>query len=661
MMSYGVNSLDEAVAQGLIAPEEQLEFAQALDFVWRIRNELHFHTGTAQDRLTFKHQKHLAEAFGYRSEQQSGVLQFMQEYYGAASRLRRFLSITARVCDYPAPPSIADAAGAPRDLVIEEGQLFAGLGDPAWFAHEPARLMRVYWESARHGARISRSTERLVTQHLHLVGDTFHASDLVRRFFIAVCNRPTSAGAVLRDMANSGLLGRYFPEFSEIRGVLRYADFHHYPVDEHTLLAVESLARIPDLGGPVGGCLRESLENLSDPYIVVMAILFHDLGKAAGEVHVQESVERTRAICQRIGMPEEDTERIAFLVQHHMLMNNISQFRDTDDEHIVQSFANTVKTDQRLRGLLLLSFADLYAVGPNVWNDWKGTLLLQLYLKTVKRLLGRAETVGEEFWKAEKARRVVEATRDDIKNQVEDHLRGLGQRYFVAFTPDRIATHLACVAEARKTGLCVWSALNGGDRHGEVVICTRDRHGLFSELAGTFAAQLIDVNSAALFTRPDGYVVDCFTVTDARQRRAPTRRQLAKVERILREVLLHGDSIQDYVDRSRRRLFALLQPRIPVPTRIQFDNESSRIHTVIDIETGDRTGLLYDITRAMAEAGLNITAARVVTDARRVRDSFYVHKNHNRILDEEERETVRASIHNAIHPRSTAESKGDAR
>jgi [protein-PII] uridylyltransferase len=389
-----------------------------------------------------------------------------------------------------------------------------------------------------------------------------------------------------------------------------------------------------------------------------MAVLFHDLGKAAGEVHVAESVHLTRQICRRIGALPEDEERIAFLVKHHILMTTISQYRDIDDEDIVRQFAETMKNEQRLRALFLLSYADLRAVGPTVWNDWKGALLLTLYLRSVKRLLGKAETVDEEYWRSAKAAAVAAAAPADMRNEVEAHLQGLGQRYFVAFQPEQIARHIESVAEVRRDGLAVKFNANAVTGLTEVVICTRDSHGLFSKIAGCFASQLVDINEAALFTRPDGIVIDCFTVCSAKHLRPLTPAEEEKVEETLRAVLRGGEDVQAHVDRATKRLFALLQPRVPVPTRIEFDNESSRSHTIIDIETGDRTGLLYDITHAMSESGLDIATARIVTDARRVRDSFYVTCNSGKIESEEVHAVIREAIHNAIHPRAAAEAKG---
>ncbi len=648
-------NLDDAVNQGLVSPEEQLELIDALDFMWRVRNELHFHAGKARDRLSYADQGHIARAFGYKKGEQPRMSHLMQDYYSAARQLRRFLQSAAKICNYSGIDSIEGSGEPVRSRVlVRDGALHLASTDENWFSQSPPRLMEIIWECARRRLPLSRSLERHIAANLHLVGDAFRASEVVRRYFLAVCSRPYEAGFALRQAANVGLLSRYIPEFGAIRDIIRYEDFHHYPVDEHTLLAIEALAKLQTMDDPVGRCLRESVEHLSDAHILVLAILFHDIGKAVGDVHVEESVRLTHEICRRIALPEDDEERIVFLVKNHLLMTNISQFRDVDDEDIVRVFSDTMKTEQRLRALFLLTYTDLSAVGPNVWNDWKGALLLKLYLRAEKMLLGRAETVGEDYWRLRKSAEVKQLVNAKLGEQVDSHLTALGERYLVAFSPQQIARHLQCLAAAMNTGLALHCTSVPQTGMSEIVVCTRDRQGLFAQLAGSFAAHLIDVNGAALFTRPDGYVIDVFHVADARSRRPLTPAEFVQVERTMHGVLLEHQNIREVVERSRRRLFALLQPRIPVRTRIEFDNHSSKTHTVIDVETGDRTGLLYDVVGAMAEAGLDISTARIVTDARRVRDSFYVTLE-GRKIGEEEQSEIRACLHNAIHPVSAVD------
>lgn len=645
---HDINSLDEAVSRDFITPDEHLNIIESLDFIWRIRNALHFTSGRSDDTLTFEHQRDIARSFGYGDD----IGAFMSDYYRAARTVRR-LYRAARTAvtgtggaDAPAPEHTADG------LFVSGKLLHLPKDNEGWFAHNPVRLMDACWNSARHNVRFSRALELAIRDNLGLVNDEFRQNNLVRRFFVATCNRPLHAGQALREAARCGLLGAYLPEFDDVRNILRYEDFHSYPTDEHTLRAVEAIGELADSGSPVERCLREALENLSDPYILIMALLFHDLGKVEGEVHVEASERITHEICQRIGMPEEDEERIAFLVRHHILMTTISQYRDIDDEETVQQFAKTMQTEQRLRALFLLSYADLSAVGPGVWNDWKGALLMRLYLRTVRVLLGRVEMSDEAYWHAPKADAIREATPPELREDVESHIRGLGQRYFVAYSAEQIARHIAIMHRAKDEGLVVDAIPDADTGTSELVVCTKDRPGLFAAIAGALSSHLVDVTSAAGFTAPDGIVVDSFTVSDARNGTPLTKAQTDRIERILRDVLVDGADIGDYMERARKKIFTLLQPKVPIRTRIQFDNDSSKTHTVVDIETGDRTGLLYDIARVFAEARLDIATSRIVTDARRVRDSFYVSRDGRQVTELKEQAIIENAILDAIHPRT---------
>ncbi len=662
MTAYGTKTLDEIASVGLLSPETHLEVVEALDFVLRLRNELHFATGKSEDRLTFVNQHRVAQALEYTADERPNIARLMEDYYAAAGTIRGLLRRAARLWNYQ--PSLSPATDAHAhtadDVTLAGGELHAGFHDPQWFAQAPSRLMEVFWKSASLEAPLSYETEHRIQHNLWLVGDTFRSSDVARRLFIALCNHPVTAGATLRQMAHTDLLGQYIPEFAAIEGIIRYEDFHAYPVGEHTLRALEALSVLSRRSDAVSRCLRTALEHLSDPYILVLAILFHDLGKAKGEVHVRESTRLTRRIGCRMGLPADDVERIAFLVEHHMQMTHISQYRDIDDEEIVRSFAETMRTEQRLRALFLLSYADMSAVGPNVWNDWKGALLMKLYLKAEKHLLGRTVSPDEAFWNTRKARRVRELARADLQDKAEAHIQAMGERYYAAFSSEQIAHHLELAARARESGFALHTEPIDGTLMTEITVSTRDQLGLFAKLAGSFTSQLMDVNSAALFTRPDGYVIDCFTVGEPSGGRRLTQTELAGLERVLRAVLAEGADVKPYVEQARRRLFALLQPKVPVRTCIEFDNDSSRTHTVIDIESGDRTGLLYDMAQALTGLGCDIASARIVTDARRVRDSFYVSCDGRKLASGEEMERIRMRLHNAIHRPSAVETKGAA-
>lgn len=655
-LQHGQLTIDDLARLGYLSHDEHLEILEGLDFLWRVRNEMHFERDKPENVVTYAMQKHLAVALGYGVESEASIARFMQDYYTAARRVRGFLNITNRICGHDGTVVFDASGGEPAGgIEIHDGQLHVATHDPNWFAEYSPRLMEVFWASVRRGAPLSAAAERAVCANLYLVNDSFRSSDVVLRFFLAICRRPLQAGAALRQMAATGLLGAYLPEFAAVGGIVRYEDFHSYPVDEHTLRAIEAIPAIYNFEGNVARMLQKTLEHLHDPHILMLGILLHDLGKAGGEEHVEEGVRLARVMGARMGLPDEDTDRVAFLVQYHMLMTHTSMYRDIDDPELVTQFAETMHSVERLRELLLLSYADLSAVGPNVWTEWKGALLLKLYLRAERHLLGRQDTDDSAYWEQPKALEVAEHLPESLKPQLEQQMRELGERHFYAFSSKAIAAHLITLEEARAKAFAMHVAVHADTGTSEVTISTRDRHGLFAALAGSFASQLVDVRGASLFTLPDGMVVDCFIVCDAGTGNPLTDAQIAAVRRVLEDVLLHGHDVQPHVDQSRRRLFALLQPHTPVPTVIAFDNQASRLDTVIDIEAGDRTGLLYDMVRSLADMGVDFVSARIVTDARRARDSFYVRLNDQKIVDDEVQQAIREGLAAAISPWATAE------
>lgn len=651
---FNVGSFEEAAAQGLLSEEQVLDADQALDLLWRVRNELHFQAGRREDRLTYQNEQAVATALGYTTAEARDTARFMQDYYRATRTVHALRDAVVRAIHSRGRPQFASPADGSGEFPVVDGCIEAGAGDPHWFEESPARLMSAFWESARQGLPLSPATLDRVTANLHLANETFRSNPLVRRFFVAICGRPMHAGLALRQAAHAGLLSAYLPEFAAIRDVVRYEDFHHFPVDEHTLRAIEALARIPEIPGTVGSFLKVSLEHLSDPHILIMALLLHDLGKAKGEEHTEEGMMLARQIGQRIGLPEEDIERIAFLVKHHLAMNHIALYRDVDDADIVESFAHTMKSEPRLRALLLLSYADLSAVGPNVWNEWKGALLLKLFLRAERVLAGNAEVAGEAFWDQPKSDQVEQLLDPDLRARVRPHVRDLGAHYLAAFSLAAIAQQIRCVAEAERDGVAVHIARSDDTRMTEIVVCAPDHVGLFEEVSGCFASQFVDIQEANLFTLTSGMAVDCFQAVRAGRGEALTQAEMDVLVRVLKLVVSGQRRIQSLIEESQRRVYTLLHPAVPARTEIRFDNHVSRRFTVIDIFSGDRTGLLYDIARAFRERGVDVSNARIVTDARRVRDSFYISINGAKIEDPAELLAIEETVRNNILGRSAA-------
>jgi [protein-PII] uridylyltransferase len=662
-LAFGDVPLDVLAARGVLPSDALLSLNEGLDFLWRVRNELHWARGKRHDTLDYATQEHVAQAFAYGGEPARAVERLMQDYYAAAHSVRDFLHVVARICHNDGATLVPEdnTESADRQIFVLQDRIHAGATDPNWFTENPPRLMRVFWESARARVPVSDATLARIAAHRHLVGTEFQTNELVRRFFFAICSYPHYAGKVLRQMASCGLLGAYIPEFGAVQGLVRHKSFHSFPVDEHTLRAIESLGEIDQIQGTVGQFLERTLEHVQDPHVLVIAILFHDLGKAIEGEHVEEGIKIVADAAVRMGWPEQVTERVSFLVQYHMVMNELSMYRDTDDPAVVNAFSETMRSEERLRELVLLSFCDLRAVAPGVWNDWKGALLMKLSLKTERILSGRNGALAEDYWRSPRVREIVEhlcglesgLAEADAETRVRTHLQGFGDRYLIAFRSHEIANHILALEQALREELVVrHTPLESG--MSEVAIFTGDRKGLFTSITGAFATHGAAVKSAGLFTNDAGGVADVFLVTDTREARPLTTHQFEAFEQTLRKVLLEGGDIQHMVDQSRRRLFAILQAPAPVATRVQFDDSASPNDTVLDIEAGDRTGLLYDIAAVLSENGVSVLSARIDTDNLRVRDAFHVQKDGRPLTDAKLRETLRAQLRARLDPLAAA-------
>ncbi len=657
--------LEDLEKSGLVDNNSYLSIVESLDFLWKIRNELHFIKNRNWDVLTVEMQCHVSQVFNYGDLTEDAIERFMEDYYSSAMRIRSLFEYVARKSEQKNFPKTSIEIPSSNidektNYILYNGYLSPRKDDTNWFAENPVRIMELFWEVSRRKVPVGHTIQHWIQQSLHVINDNFRNNEIVNKYLLSICGKPFSAGFTFREMEKLGVLSKYLPEFGDIQGIVRYKDFHSYPVNEHILRAVESLEKIPRLSGSIGEIFRKVLKEIEEPQYLILSILLHDLGKVEGESHIEAGIQIARTICDRLGLNDEESEHVVFLVKNHQLMVNVALYRDIDDIDIVQAFASEVKKERLLKELLIMSYVDLCAVGPNVWNEWKGSLLVNLYFKTL-RVLNKESTkdMTEEETLTEKIAQILEKLPHKSCSELEYHLNSMGSGYLDVFTPNEIIIHLDCLEEAMSTGLAVrcWSDESIGMSH--FVVATRDKQGLFAQIAGCFASQLIDIYSASLYTREDGWVVDCFLVRDATQHRPLTEGQIIALEKTLKSVILDGKDVQILVDKTKTKLFALKKSLAPVQTYIRFDNDSSSKHTVIDIEAGDRTGLLYDIASALFIMGLNIYKARINTGAYRVRDSFYVQFRDGKITHRILQTAIRAGLLESIDSQNIKQEQKD--
>jgi [protein-PII] uridylyltransferase len=622
---FGARSLKELEEKGLLTPKERGATDEALTFLWRVRNELHFLAGTKQDVLERELQARIAASFGYRDDAlRLGVESFMRDYYGHARTIHRIsarlitrcqegLSRRGTVGRRGRRAALADG------LIVYDGRVH--LAEAGALQKDPARIMRVFWHAQQLGCELDADLERALEEAAPLLeDDAWRASPELRRVFLSILGAWGRVAETLRRMHDTGVLGAYLPEFSALTCLVQFDHYHRYTVDQHSLLAVEVLEGLAPGHGPESEELAQIIAELERPELLMMGVLLHDIGKALGPGHVAKGIPLIKAVTRRLNLDPDDAAAVEFLVQHHLVFAHGAERRDIDDPKTVERLAAIVRFPAWLTMLYLLTCADTRAVGPGVWNAWRGALFRELYVRTRTRLAGRYPKPPR---RAAVAHRIVQVLADgSYAGAAAAHLQGMSDRYVRRTSPQRMAAHLRLIDRLRDepvaTELFHYPDLGASD----LVVVTRDVPGLFSLIAGTLAAHGVNILSAEIETRADGIAVDTFHVNDAAGEAILEERRWDAVTADLGRALLGAESVESLF--AARRAGRALAPQGAGLVRVTVDNSLSDTHTVVEVKAPDRLGLLYLITRALARAGLNITTAKISTERDQALDIFYV-------------------------------------
>jgi len=507
------------------------------------------------------------------------------------------------------------------------------------FKEQPRRLMRVFLHAQQRGVNLHPDLDQLIRSQLALVDRSFLRDEHVRETFLEILNRRGDVARVLRAMHEVGLLGKYIPEFGKLTCLVQHEFYHQYTADEHTLMCLEQLDQVWEAQKPPHNKYVEIFQTLDRPYILYLALLLHDAGKAVHTgKHSEVGGQLALRVAKRLHLDGATTHSLRLIIEQHLTMSQVSQRRDLDDPAVVRQFASLMQTVENLRMLTLHTFADTQATSSKLWNDFKDTLLWDLYRKTARLLEGgsdfiRAEETQKELL-AEEVRRDLPANIDE--EELQAHFASLPLRYFQIHAAKAIQDDLALthrfmhnqIAEEEKALEPVVSWHNEPDRGMTAVkVCTWDRVGLFYKIAGSFSAAGINIMSAQVFTRGDGIVLDTFYVTDARGGGLVNREERERFEEILSRALV-GEAVdfEALIARQQKGLRPIYQSLEGerIPTRIYFDNDSSESRTILDIETEDRLGLLYFISKLLSESWLDISLAKISTEKGAAIDSFYI-------------------------------------
>ncbi len=655
-VKYKFDDPKELVIKGVLSEAEMEVYRLALDYLWRIRNELHFYTSRKSDQLSFDLQVHIASFLGYKDRGKVlAVEDFMRDYYRHAARVEHFASTLTSRCVWRDEGSLKILGYFVRRPVGEgcfvlKGELI--IPDEAVIEKNPAVLMHIFELAQKHAVSLNIRVKWLIRRSLHLVNDKFRRSKEVNQAFHNILRSEKGITDTLRLMHHLEFLNEYIPEFEHIYCKVQHDLYHIYTVDIHTLFAVEQIEKI--LNGELAKELSlpcKVAKEIGKPEFLILSVLFHDIGKGEGGGHADKGANMVPTIARRMGLAREDSERLEFLVRSHLIFAHIAQRRDLADERMIMQFALQMGTSENLKMLYLLTIADVRAVGSDVWTSWKAMLFNELYEKAFN-ILERGDFKLEAS--GERARTVRRKVREMVEYDIpavtaRAELRALPTRYLLSNPYKTIAEHLKLLVKLNDTDIVMQLQHEPENGFSNFTICTFDTHGLFANITGVMAANGINILGAHIFTGKNGKILDILQVNSAQGHLITDQNRWQKVETEMTNVLHGTMKVSELVEKRQRP--TLLQPKSVrhFPTRIEIDNEVSEDYTVVDIYTHDKVGLLYLISSTLNQLGLYIGVSKISTKVDQVLDVFYLRDIFgHKIVSEEKLEEIRNTLTKAI-------------
>ncbi|MGI9087281.1 MAG: [protein-PII] uridylyltransferase [Chthoniobacterales bacterium] len=648
----GSLSPNHLVGRDWLSPGDQTRIENAYDFLLRLRTDLHYANARATDVLHLNFQPQVARRLGYAQEDNAALSEaLMKDYY---EHTRNIFRVTERITEQFATGRIQENPGRffdfampaaePRQelgaFVSRAGQLF--LRESDLFQREPYAVMEGFEIAQLHQLELSAELEDTLSRNPALVTRTFRYATAPREIFQRILARKGEAGRILRMMHRVDFLGRYLPEFGPLTCLVQHEFFHRYTADEHTLVCLEKLDALMTTEDPKLRGYRALFEKLADPMVLYLALLLHDTGKAVGaRPHSEASALFAQRAALRLQLTSEQRKSLILLVDHHITLSNIARQRNLDDPETAVEFARLVRNQKNLDALMLLTLADGQGTSAEGWSDWKETLVWDLYHATSQYLSDQSAFYEARRVERESLQQAVAAElAPDFAVEIDAHFDFMPDNYFRAFDVREIASHqelfrlfLTNLYEREEAALVPavkWEA-SPQEGHSTVSICTWDGQQLLSKIAGSFSVVPLNILGADIYTRGDNVVLDVFRVCDLAGGPVTNETEIARMETTLQKAL--QDPAFDFrpqLAAAREKIGKQARVGGDFPTTISVHNRAHPDYTLVQIQTPDRVGLLYDLLRALSDVGVSIALSRVSTEKGAAIDTFYVVDGANR-------------------------------
>ncbi len=648
----GSLSTNQLVGKDWLSESDQRRIERAYDFLLRLRTDLHYATGRATDILHLNLQEQIASRLGYSARKgQLRSESLMRDYYG---HTRNILRVTERITQQFVrghvtsktrslfsflPLARANKTPLGEFFFIGNKQLHPARRDV--FRNDPEQMMRAFELAQEHEVDISPELEDFLSRSLRHVTRTYQYAREPRAIFKSILSQKGRVGRILRMMHRVDFLGRYIPEFGQLTCLVQHEFLHRYTADEHTLVCIDKLDALAKTDDPKLIHYRKLFERLPDPFVLYLALLLHDSGKAVGRPHSEASALFAQRVAARLQLTPEQRKSLILLVDHHLTMSKMAQQRNLDDPTTVMEFAQIIKEQKNLDALMLLTLADGQGTSADTWSDWKESLVWQLFHDSSRYLADR-KSYHEQTRIARESLRasVAENLSPEYAEEIESHFEYMPDHYFRATSVPEIVEHvklfrsfLENILSAREFPLAPaveWKVVPE-EGHTVMAFCTWERERLLAKVAGSFSVVPLNILSADIFPRDDNAVLGVFRVCDTKARPVSSPRDFDLVERTLQRAL--EDETFDFgppIEKAKR--------------------SSLRPYTLIEFQAADRIGLLYDVLSCLDRENILVPLFRINTQAGAAIDTLYAVDafSHAKIADLQRIRAVQQHLKHAI-------------
>lgn len=649
---FGADTLKDLVTHEFLTEDEYRILDAGQSLLWRIRYALHYITGHREDRLLFDYQRNVAELFGFRAQDNSGVAQFMKMYYRTVREMNVLNEILLQHFQEAIIYAKRREKIKPLNRRFQIRNNYLEATNSNIFKRYPFALLELFLLIQQNPAieGVRASTIRLIRKHTNLINREFRQDIRNRSLFMEIIRHPRHVGHELRRMHRYGILSKYLPAFGNIEGLMQFDLFHIYTVDEHILFVVRNLRLFS-----VSEKAREYadynklLSTLPKPELLYLAGLFHDIAKGRNGDHSVLGAKDAIKFCKLHGLSDYDAKLVGWLVEHHLLMSKTAQRMDLSDPENITRFAEIMRDRNHLNYLYLLTVADIQGTNPALWNNWKEALLADLYQKTLLALRrGLENPIGKKALIEETKKAALELIKHKKKTMLDINLlwKSLGNDYFIRYSADEIAWHTEAISKMTDMDKPLIMVREQTARGGtEVFVYMKNRDKIFAATTRTLDKLGFTIMDARIITAENDYTLDSYTILEKNGDIVSGKQRREELIKSLQHVLTTLDQFTGKITRIKSRQLK----HIVIPTRITFTPDEKNNRNLMEVVTLDRPGILSRIGMALNFCGARLQGAKIATYGARVEDIFFITDRKNNIItDPIKFECLRNSISSSL-------------